>query len=137
MMVLTMSETNGFAKREAILARKPRRIKTVEIPGWGKFRIRSLTELERSRFEATIRDKSGQVSSTKMIDLKCRLIVLCVVDENSDPLLTNADIEELRQQDSMLTNALVEEIQAHCGYSDTDLGELEKNLERTPAASSQ
>jgi hypothetical protein len=137
MMVQTMSETNGFATRDTILARKPRRIKTVEIPGWGKFRIRSLTELERSRFEATIRDKSGQVSSNKMIDLKCRLIVLCVVDGNGDPLLNNSDIEELRQQDSMLTNALVEEIQAHCGYSDADLGDLEKNLEPTPAASSQ
>lgn len=132
-----MSETNGFSKREEMLLRKPRRIKPVDVPGWGRFRIRSLTELERSRFEATIRDKTGQVSSNKMIDLKCRLIVLCVVDENGDQMLNNADIEELRQQDSMLTNALVEEIQAHCGYSDADLGDLEKNLGPTPAASSQ
>jgi hypothetical protein len=131
-----MSEGNGFATRDAILARKPRRVKTVDVPGWGKFRIRSLTELERSRFEATIRDKNGQVSSSKMIDLKCRLIVLCVVDENGDPLLQNSDIEELRQQDSKLTNALVEEIQSHCGYSDADLEDLEKNSEPTRAATS-
>jgi hypothetical protein len=120
-----------------MLARKPRRVKTVDVPGWGKFRIRSLTELERSRFEASIRDKTGQVSSTKLIDLKCRLIVLCVVDENGDTLLQNSDIEELRQQDSKLTEALFEEIQAHCGYGDAKLEDLEKNSESPRAATSQ
>jgi hypothetical protein len=120
-----------------MLARKPRRVKTVDVPGWGKFRIRSLTELERSRFEASIRDKTGQVSSTKLIDLKCRLIVLCVVDENGDTLLQNSDIEELRQQDSKLTEALFEEIQAHCGYGVAKLEDLEKNSESPRAATSQ
>jgi len=132
-----MSESNGFATRELLTQRTPRRFTAVPIDGWGTVRIRSLTELERSRFEATIRDKTGQVSSVRMIDLKCRLIVLCVVDAEGNQILQDADITSLREQDSKLTNQLVEAIQSHCGYSDADLGDLEKNLGQTPAASSQ
>lgn len=132
-----MSEGNGYINRDAILQRKPRRYRDVEVDGWGKFRIRSITEAERSRFEASIRDKNGQVSSSKMVDLKSRLIVLCVVDANGDPLLQNSDIAVLREQDSRFTNELVEAIQAHCGYSTTDLEDLEKNSAATSGASSQ
>ena len=136
-MVQSMSESNGFATREVLTQRRPRRFASVEVDGWGKVRIRSLTELERSRFEASIRDKTGQVSSSRMVDLKCRLIVLCVVDAEGNQILQDADISALREQDSKLTNDLVEKIQAHCGYSNADLGDLEKNSGPTPAASSQ
>lgn len=119
--------TTEFVTREAILTPLKRRFHEVDIPGWGTFRVRSLNELERSRFEASIRDKQGRVVNSKLVDLKCRLIVLCVVDEHGDPLLTDADTAALRQQDSKYTNLLVEEIQKHCGISDADLEELEKN----------
>lgn len=131
-----MSEGNGFITRDAILAPAKRRFAEVAIRSWGKFRIRSLTELERSRFEASIRDKRGQVIADKMVDLKCRLIVLAVVDNEGNQLLTNSDIEQLRQQDSKLTNELVDFIQKHCGISDVDLEDLEKNSEPTSVAAS-
>jgi hypothetical protein len=132
-----MSEGNGFITREAILAPAKRRFAEIAIRNWGKFRIRSLTELERSRFESSIRDKRGQVIADKMVDLKCRLIVLAVVDHEGNQLLTNQDIEQLRQQDSKLTNELVDFIQRHCGISDVDLEDLEKNSEPTPVAASR
>ena len=116
-----------LATREMLLAAPKRRFTEVTIPDWGTFRLRSLTELERSRFEASIRDKTGKVSNNKLIDLKCRMIVLCVVDANGDPILGNGDIDQLRNQDSRNTNLLVEAIQRHCGISDTDLEDLEKN----------
>lgn len=116
-----------LATRDQILCAGKRRFREVEVPGWGAFRIRSMTELERSRFEASILDKKGQVASGKLVDQKCRLIVLCVVDENGDPLLTNNDIDTLRQVDSAFTNKLVEAIQEHCGFSDRDWEEITKN----------
>lgn len=131
-----MTDADGLATRDILLRAPVRRFKLVDIPGWGKFRVRSLTELERSRFEASIRDKNGNVSPTKLIDLKCRLIVLCVVDADGNQLLTNGDIDQLRQQDSRYTNQLVTEIQSHCGISDEDMGDLEKNCEATTAGSS-
>lgn len=131
----TMSEGNGFASRDQILQPLKRRFAVVDVPEWGRFRIRSLTELERSRFEASIRDKKGQVSANKLIDLKCRLIVLCVVDGEGNPLLTNSDIDVLRNQDAKATNALVDAIQTHCGITEADMEDLEKNSDVTPAAS--
>jgi hypothetical protein len=131
-----MSEANGFVTRDMLLRPLVRRFKTVEVPEWGKFRIRSLTELERSKFEASIRDKKGQVSNTKLIDLKCRLIVLCVVDGDGNQLLQNSDIDTLRNQDSKATNTLVDAIQSHCGITDDDMGDLEKNCEATDGGSS-
>lgn len=130
-----MSEANGFVTRDALLRPLVRRFKVVEIPDWGKFRIRSLTELERSKFEASIRDKKGQVSNSKLVDLKCRMIVLCIVDADGNQLLTNADIDVLRNQDSKATNALVDAIQSHCGITEGDMEDLEKNCEPTAAAS--
>lgn len=129
-----MSEGNGYVTRDDILAPSVRRFDDVEVPGWGKFRIRSLTELERSRFEASIRDKKGQVSNNRLIDLKCRLIVLCVVDGNGNQLLTHSDIERLHGRDSRDTNTLADGIQKHVGISDSDLEDMEKNSAPTAAA---
>lgn len=131
-----MSEGNGFITRESILQPSKRRFAEVVIPDWGKFRIRSLTELERSRFETSIRDKRGQLVADKMVDLKCRLIVLSVVDHDGNQLLQNSDIETLRQRDSKDTNQLVDAIQRHCGISDVDLEDLEKNSGATSGAAS-
>ena len=115
--------------KDALLGAAKRRFAVMPIDGLGNVRIRSLTELERSRLEASVRDKKGNLSSAKMLDLKCRLIVLCVVDEQGNQLFTNSDIERLGQQDSRITNALVEAIQTHCGWSEGDLEAIEKNSE--------
>jgi hypothetical protein len=122
-----MSEGNGYATREAFLRPLARRFRDFELPSLGKIRIRSLTELERSKFEASCRDKKGNLSNNRLLDVKCRMIVLCVVDGEGNPILTNNDIDQLRQQDSRVTNKLFDEIQDHCGISDEDLGDLEKN----------
>ena len=115
--------------KDALLGAAKRRFAVMPIDGLGNVRIRSLTELERSRLEASVRDKKGNLSSAKMLDLKCRLIVLCVVDEQGNQLFTNSDIERLGQQDSRITNALAEAIQTHCGWSERDLEAIEKNSE--------
>lgn len=132
-----MSDGNEFVTRDMLLRPHPRRFTVVDVPGWGRVRIRSLTELERSRFEASIRDKNGQVSNTKLVDLKCRLIVLCVVDGDGNQILTNADIDVLRNQDARVTNALVDAIQGHCGITSDDIEDMEKNLGATAAGDSR
>jgi hypothetical protein len=134
---LMMSEGNGFVTRENALQQAKRRFAVVEIPDWGKFRLRSLTELERSRFENSMRDKRGQVSSGRLVDMKFRMIVLGCVDAEGNQLFRDSDIGELKNQDSKNTNALVEEIQKHWGMSDTDVEDLEKNYEPTAGDSSQ
>lgn len=123
--------------RDALLGAAPRRFAVVPIEGLGNVRIRSLTELERSRIEVSMRDKRGNLSSAKSMDLKSRLIVDCVVDAQGNQLYTNNDIQHLRRQDSKVTNALVDAIQAHCGWSDDDIEDLEKNSGATAGEGSR
>jgi len=118
---------SDLATRDTLLAAPKRRFAEVEIAGWGKVRIRSLSELERSRIETSMLDKKGQIASNRLVDIKCRWIVAAVVDENGNTLLTNGDIPQLQQQDSSCTDALMDAIKEHCGLSDNDLKELEKN----------
>lgn len=122
-----MSEGNGLFSRDALLGPAKRRFATVEIADLGKVRIRSLTEGERSRIEASMCGKDGKPSLSKMLDLKCRFIVDCVVDADGNQLFSNSDISSIRQQDSRITNALVEAIEAHCGWSERNLESIEKN----------
>ena len=124
-----MSEANGFVTRDAFLQPKQRRFHVVDVPGMGKIRIRSINELERSRYEATALDKKGNISSSKLVDMKCRLIVLAVVDGDGNQLFSNSDIGELQKLDSKITNTIVEAIRSHCGISDEDFDELEKKTE--------
>lgn len=122
-----MSEGNGLFDPKALLGSAKRRFAKVEIENLGVVRIRSLTELERSRIEASIRDKKGQLSTNKMLDLKCRMIVETVVDGEGNQVFKNSDIDQIRQQDSKVTNALMDAIQAHVGITDEDVENLEKN----------
>lgn len=129
-----MSEGNGFVTREAALKPLTRRFKVVEIPDWGKFRLRSLSELERSRFDSSFLNKQGQVNTNKLVDVKCRMIIAACVDGDGNQLFRDSDIHELRNQDSKHTNALTDEIKLHWGMTDEDVEDLEKNLGPTAAA---
>lgn len=131
-----MSEGNGFITREAILQPKPRRFAEREIPGWGKFRIRSVTELERSTLEVSCKDREGNLSAHRTLDLKCKMIVLAAVDANDNQLLIDGDIGKLRQQDASLTGQLADFITEHWRLG-ADLEDLKKNCEPTPSGVSQ
>lgn len=122
-----MSETNGFADRDSLLKNTARRFGVYPLPSGGKVRVRNLTELERQEYELAALDRKGQLVREGLRTSKCRLIVLCVVDGEGNPILSDADIPVLQQQDSLITNALADICQSHCGISDADLESLEKN----------
>ena len=73
-----------IATRNELFTRAGRRFKTVELADL-TFRIKSLSEAEKSRFErAVINKKTGQVN----IDARRRLIITMLVDGQGQPLLT-------------------------------------------------
>lgn len=119
-----MSE--GLAPRDVLLGRFVRRFKDFDTR-LGKFRIRSINEAERSRFEASLKDKSGNLSTSKTLDIKCRAIVLGVDDGNGNQQYANSDIDAIRQQDSRDINELATAIFEFWGVTESDVEELEKN----------
>ncbi len=133
-----MSETNGFAKRDAFLGPCVREYIEPYAEGYGRVCIQSITQLERSRFEASNLGKDGAVVMNKILDMKCRAIVLGLVDpiNRGSHWFSNADIEQLRQQNSKYIDALADLVMEHWGFNKKTAEELEKNLEATAGASS-
>lgn len=121
-----MSE-NGLADKAAILGANKRRYREVDVPLIGKVRIRSLTERERSEYEAGFLDKSGNVSN--IVDGKVRLIVLCACNAEGHRIFSDADANSLADVDAVVTNALADECRSLSGFSEDDIRNLEKNLE--------
>ena len=128
--------TNGHVATAAELFGKPspRRFKTLDpLPVSGHvLRIRSLTERDKSDWEAeTISKKGTGLRVNKLKDAHRRLFQLCVVDEAGNPFITDLQREEMRNWDSADTGYLYDEISAHCRINKDDVEELVKNSETT------
>lgn len=128
-----MSESNGYVTRDMLLARVPRRFKDVQVPGLGKVRIRSLTEAEVQKIEQPnyrIKGKTGTaaVNLDKLADQTLRYIAAAVVDGNGDAILSNADVDDLRQKDKGMIDFLYREIESFCGLEDSSAVEKKESL---------
>ena len=63
-----------------------------------------------------------------------RLIVLCLVDEQDQRYLTDADLDQLKAMDGADVAHLAEACLIHCGFKDGDLEALVKNSETVHVA---
>lgn len=125
---------NGYADKASILAANKRRYVDVPIPGIGTVRIRSLTERERSEYEAGFLDGDGK--ATNLVDSKVRLIVLCICNADGERLFSREDKPGISSMDAIVTNRLADVCREHCGFTDEDIEVLAKNLEPTADADS-
>jgi len=98
----------------------------------GVVRLRSVTERERAKFEADTLDKSGKVTKRGLVSMKPRLIILCAVDDQGDPILNQGDIDSLLDMDSQTINQLADVCQQLVGITESDVEDMEKNYETSP-----
>lgn len=122
--------------RDAVLARKTRRFRTITLDDGTTFRVRSLNELERTTYENAILAKKGGLNADRMADAKRRLIVLTVVDQHDRPLFGDDDVAAMAEVDGALTGAMFDAAHEHCGFRKGDIEELVKNSEAIPADAS-
>ena len=117
-----MSESNGYATREALLsAPMPRRFKDIELNGH-KFRLRSLTPSESNPWAV----KSG--TDKGLVTAGARIIVLCVVNGEGQRIFSDNDVAQIMEMDAAFVAALARECQEHAGIVDAvALEEAEKN----------
>ena len=98
----------------------------------GVVRLRSVTERERAKFEADTLDKSGKGTKRGLVSMKPRLIILCAVDDQGDPILNQGDIDSLLDMDSQTINQLADVCQQLVGITESDVEDMEKNYETSP-----
>jgi hypothetical protein len=131
-----MSETNGFVTIDQWLAPDQRTFIEVDVEGFGRVRIRSLNEEERTAIEAPNFTKKGELNLEKSRDTKLRAIAAAVVNANGDPIMGNIHVQQLRKKDSRLISTVYNAIAKHCGLDSDTREATEKNSETTFAGSS-
>lgn len=119
---------NGFVTREQLIAKAKRRYQDFVVPDFGTVRIRSLTERERSNYEAEMLDSKGNTRKSRLLQARRRLIALTVVDPSGELLLNETgDVKALEEQDGSITDAIFEQAMIHCGIKENDIEVLVKN----------
>lgn len=96
----------------------------------GTVLVKGMTALERTDFERSLQVK-GKASPVKMKVLRERLVVACVVDENRQPVFTEADIPLISQMPATFVERIVNKAMELCGMSSKDAKDLEGNSEET------
>ncbi len=120
-----------IASRESLLNRTNRRYTEVTVDGV-KYRIQSLTEGEKSRYENSITNSKGSVK----LQARMQLLIATVVDDEGNRLFPSDDYSAMAQVDGALTGKLFNEAIEHCGFQEADIDELVKNSEATRNGSS-
>ena len=105
---------------------------TMTIPEWGgEVIIRTMTEAERSKIEASVIQQNGSNQSVNMERYKVKVVVASLVDEEGKRLFTQKNIDALRQKSARPINRIVNAAQKLNGISDDDVEELMGNSNET------
>lgn len=117
-----------------------RRFAVIDLSRFGldasSYHIRSITERERSGYEAEFLDDDGKtVIRSRLIEAKARLVILCLVDaKNATPVFTDADLPQLMEADSGFIDTVYEIARDHCGFKRRDVDKIAGNSAKTSAA---
>lgn len=121
--------TKKFLDRAAILAQDDLKYEDVQIPEWGGawVRVRSLQANERDRFEASTVQRNGKQITTNLENIRARLCLLCLVDENGERLFQEEDTFPLGGKSAAALDRIFAVAQRLNGLRDQDVDELAKN----------
>jgi hypothetical protein len=95
-----------------------------------RFRLQSLSEGELSSYQALAVGKDG-FKPSRMEDANRRLIARCVVDNDGNRLITDAQAAKLVEWDSADTAYLYNECARHVGLKRDEIEDLVKNSDMT------
>ena len=102
---MTTIEISG---REQLLGLTKRRYTDISC-GEMTFRLQSLTEAEKSRFEKSILTSKGAIKD----DARRRLLIVTLVDSDGNRLLTDADMRKLSELDGKVSQKLAAAAMEH------------------------
>jgi hypothetical protein len=121
--------------KERLLSADDLPLEKVSVPEWAEalageeLYVRTITGLERDRFEAAI-VVGGKIQKD---NLRARLIALAVVDKERKPVFDEADVPALGKKSAVALERMASVAMRLGGFNER---ELEKNSETTPPAAS-
>ena len=100
----------------------------VELPELGgSVIVRGMTARQRSEFERQFQTPAGKPSKSRQAEVRERLIIAYVVDDDGNALFTVDDIEAIGKQSAAIVERIVNVAQRLCGITDTDVEDMAKN----------
>jgi hypothetical protein len=124
-----MASKKVFLSKTEILAQDDLKTEDVQIPEWGGawVRVRTLNASERDHFEASTVQRNGKRVTTNLENIRARLCLLCMVDENGDRLFQEEDTFPLGGKSASALDRIFTVAQRLNGLRDQDVEELAGN----------
>jgi hypothetical protein len=131
--------------RESLRKAPVRTYAEISVPEWApehdpepeswRIRLRSLTGRERDRFEASTAPK-GQRQKQNLDNFRARLVVLCIVGEDNEPIFNNGDVKMVGEMNSAGLSRVFNKCNEMNGLTEEDVEELTEGFGSDPAESS-
>lgn len=120
----------AFLTRDQILQANDRPTKIVPVPEWGgDVIVRGLTGAQRDKFEQDSVERKGDKIETNLINMRARLVALCVVDENNQRIFQDGDVRELGRKSASALERVFDVARELSGLKTQDVAELAENLD--------
>ena len=114
--------------RDAILGADDLPRREVEVPEWGgRLWVRTMTGLERDRYEAGLVVEPGTKRADRLANLRARLVALTAVDAAGERLFAETDVEALGAKSSKALDRVADAALKMNGLGPDDVEELVGN----------
>lgn len=116
--------------REQILECIDRRVEKLNVPAWGgDVYVRSLTGTERDEWEQEnlVKDPRTKEYSYRLRNIRARLVVKTVCDENGTRIFTDRDADRIGEKNAAVLTKVYEVAARLSGITPEDVEELAKN----------
>lgn len=117
--------------RNQILDAKDLETKDIPVPEWGgDVRIRMLTGEERDAFEASMIElrKDGTTKANRE-NVRARLLILCIVNEQGEQMFNRADIKLLGRKSAKALERVINAANELNGISEEDIEALAEGFD--------
>lgn len=124
--------------RNQILDAKDLQTEDVPVPEWGgEVRIRMLTGEERDAYEASMVElkKDGSAKANRE-NVRARLLILCIVNEQGEQMFNRADIKLLGRKSAKALERVINKVNEMNGISEKDIEELAEGFDNAPSEDS-
>jgi hypothetical protein len=124
--------------RNAILEADDLKTEDIPVPEWGgEVRIRMLTGEERDAYEASMVElkKDGSAKANRD-NVRARLLILCIVNEQGEQMFNKADIKLLGRKSAKALERVINKVNEMNGISEKDIEELAEGFEPAPSEGS-
>ena len=130
-----MESIKKTLSRDAFLAPRSLKRETVQTSE-GPINVQELTGKERDAFERSCVKRDGKKTTEDFVNVRAKLLVLAVRDDNWDRLLTDADLENVGRLPASFTQPVFEAAAKLSGISREDVEELVGNSDAEPSGAS-